>query len=94
MPFLMPFIDLPLCSKPVRQIIPVLASTVLPEFVGALSDLLPKAQVFVHLKNRHGGFVGCSVFHGVDSSQKAKQSQPNPKNPAWRLRAASMPARS
>jgi hypothetical protein len=41
-----------------------------------------QTNVFVHLKNRRGSFVRCFVFHGVNSRQKAKQSQPEPKNPA------------
>ena len=48
----MPLIDLALRSKPVCQIVAGLAPTVLPEFVRALSDLLLKTDVCVHLKNR------------------------------------------
>jgi hypothetical protein len=47
-----------------------------------LSDLILKTYVFVHLKIRRCGFVVCFAFHGVNSFQNAKQSQPKPKNPA------------
>jgi hypothetical protein len=41
-----------------------------------------QADVFVHLENRRVKVVSCFGLHGVNSRQKAKQSQPEPKNPA------------
>jgi hypothetical protein len=82
MPLLMPFFDFTFRAKPVGQIASVSAATPLPDFMRALSDLFLQAHVFVHPKDGCGR-LGCGfVFHGVNSSQKAKQSQPRPKNPA------------
>ena len=81
-PFLMPLIDLAFRLKPVGQIAPVFATALLPEFMRSLCDLFFQTNVFVHLKHRRGSFVRCFGFHGMYSCQKAKQSQPEPKNPA------------
>jgi len=81
-PFLMPLIDFAFRLKPVREIAPVFATALLPEFMRSLGDLFFQTNVFVHLKNRRGSLVRCFDFHGVYSCQKAKQSQPRPKNPA------------
>ena len=78
----MPLIDLAFRLKPVGQIAPVFATALLPELMRSLGDLFFQTNVFVHLKNRRGSFVRCFDFHGVYSCQKAKQSQPEPKNPA------------
>jgi len=78
----MPFVDLPFSLKPVGQIASVFVISPLPKFVRALRNLLLKAYTLVHLKNWLGGSVMCFAFHSVNSCQKAKQSQPDPKKPA------------
>ena len=81
-PFLMPLIDLAFRLKPVGQIAPVFATALLPELMRSPGDLFFQTNAFVHLKHRRGSLVRCFGFHGVNSRQKAKQSQPEPKNPA------------
>lgn len=79
---LVPFVHFSLRLQPVGQITPVFTIALLPELVSPLGNLFFQADVLVHPENRCGGLVGCFVFHGVNSCQKAKQSQPDPKKPA------------
>ena len=97
----MPFMDFPFRLKPVGQFVPWFTTALVPQFVRPLSDLLFQADIFVHSENWSGGFGICCFLHKGDGRsllwwgrQKAKQSQPRPKNPPYRLRTPSMPARS
>ena len=52
----MPFIDLAFRLKPVGQVVSVLATALMPEFICPLGNLFFQTHVFVHMENRFDGF--------------------------------------
>jgi hypothetical protein len=81
-------------SKSIGKIASMFVVAMLPKLMGSSDNLFLRTDVQVHLERRRCISVSPAFFHGVNSLQKAKQSQPRPKKSAYGFRAALMPARS
>jgi hypothetical protein len=60
----------------------MLVVAMLPKLMRSLGNLFFQTDVFVHVEKRRYNSMSPAVFHGVNSRQKAKQSQPRPKKSA------------
>ena len=61
---MMPFVHFAFRLKPISEVRAVLATALMPQFMGALRDLLLQTHALVHVQ--HGPcsfFVRCSIFH-------------------------------
>jgi hypothetical protein len=62
-PPMMPFVDLPFCLEPVREIVSVIAITLLPKLMRAFGDLFFETQSLVHVQNGPAFPLVLSLFH-------------------------------